>query len=418
MKQKTIPTLLALLIIVGGLVAGTILTQGVQFLTSRASPPHKPSSVKLTNLSDRSISIAWTTDADTTGFIRYGKTKERMETTALDDARSQTAGTTHHITLKNLEAGTAYFYGIGANDEVVDNNGTPFTFTTAPPLAESPPQRPILQGKILGVDGKGVEGSLVFLTLDATTLSALTSASGRWSIPLTDKRTADGRAFLSFPPKQNPVDIFVQTGKGDSASATWNVTFADDTTVPDIKLGEEQKFGDAGAARQADVTVNLRDNDKLATSSPTFSGTGKAGDSLTVTVESDNPQTATIIVNPDGSWNFTPSAQLTPGQHTLTIRTPSGETITRTFTVAGTAPSPSPLPAPSPSPTPSPTPKPSPSPTPRPTPSATPSATTVPVGGGLPDTASFNPIAWMLLLGIILVGGGLVSSFRSQPSSR
>lgn len=82
---------------------------------------------------------------------------------------------------------------------------------------------------------------------------------------------------------------------------------------------------------------SIKEGETINTTSPEFFGKGPASKQITITVESENPQTGTVLVGTNGIWRWSPPSGLTPGTHkiTLTYRDDNGvlRSIVRTFVV-------------------------------------------------------------------------------------
>jgi hypothetical protein len=146
---------------------------------------------------------------------------------------------------------------------------------------------------------------------------------------------------------------------------------------------------------------------------PKIEGEGPPQKKIQIIVQSDPEFSAEIIIGPDGSWQWAPPQNLSPGEHTLTINYYDEEnvlqTITRRFQVAAqgsVSPTPTPIaPLPTKIPTSAPTliatPLPSPT-TPKPiiTITVSPTATI----SGQPITGNLTPLIIFVSLGIVISG--------------
>ena len=65
--DKKFPALLALLIILGGIIVTTILTLGNNLFLIKATPSQNPSDVRVTNISDTSLTVSYTTSDEVVG---------------------------------------------------------------------------------------------------------------------------------------------------------------------------------------------------------------------------------------------------------------------------------------------------------------------------------------------------------------
>src|SRR3989344_1245925 len=138
LSNKRIPTILGLLVLLGGIIAGVALigTQaGGLTLFTKAGPTSTPRQIRITNISDTGFTVSWITDTSVSGYVRYGTEANSLNKNFGDD-RDQISGsvglyTTHHVTLKGLTANTKHFFKIGTGSQLYDENGKPFETTTA-----------------------------------------------------------------------------------------------------------------------------------------------------------------------------------------------------------------------------------------------------------------------------------------------
>jgi hypothetical protein len=402
--DKRIPTILGLLILLGGIGAGIYFVGKNTLFAPQASPEITPKKVKITNIKNDQLTVSWLTTEDTVGLVRYGNTPSL--TTTVPDDREQRSGTqveakTHYVTLTNLQPATKYFFKIGSGSEnnLFDNQGSPYEVTTAPSLGAAPPAD-LANGKILLPSGQPAAGAIVYLTLpQATPLSALVANDGSWVINLATALTPDLTGYAQYDLQTVTVDILAQ---GDTQVAKAQATTANDNPVPEMTLGQNYDFqGEATAqetppqspapqTEEPEIAAQVPSQfptEPLATPSatptnavtltnpaatgetihslrPEIMGTGPAKTVLTITVESPKVHTSTVVVGDDGTWSYTPSENLEPGDHTITIdyvdAQGKDQTLKRTFTVVAATGSAS-LPAftatPSASATPSPSPR-------------------------------------------------------------
>lgn len=449
-RQHKIPTILGLLTLIMGLVIGVFLVQGGQVFFLRAAPEISPSQVKITNLTSNSFSVSWLTEKETNGFVKFGETSS-LEQTALDD-RDQMTGknesfVTHHVTVKNLKPKTHYLFKISSGGRFFDKEGQLYEVTTAPVLTIAPPASDIASGIILNPDGSPAAEVIVYLTLANTTpQSTLVRSGGNWFIPLNTALSADLSSFAQYDKEAQIEEIFVQGSQGQTATVL--TTTGNDNPVPEITLGKAYDFrqkvpeeqltptptpmsleetpSSLGGSRfsfpsitpsppsetELSITNPLEEGEKLNTQKPEFAGTGPAGKTIQILVESPSYNGNAVVKN-DGSWSWTPPTGLPPGEHKITISY-LGKTLTRTFTVlaAGTSETPSFTATPSATLAPSPTP--TKTATASPTPTATASArTSMPsTAGGVPTSGDLTPTFLVSIMGLGLILSGFVVKSR------
>lgn len=241
--NKRFPTILGLLVLFGALGAGVFfIGTGPGIFTPRATPQTTPKNVKITNVTDTTMTVSFITDESTSSFLQYGTTATSLTSREGDD-RDQLAGNvsnynTHHITLRNLQANTTYFFtiGTGANTQF-DNNGRPYSVkTTEKGGSQSTAQT--IYGTVLTKDSTPADGSIVYVAIEnGGELSTLVRSSGTWAIPLSALRGVEGKEAPQIN-TNTLMQIFVQ-GKTPQDSATLTTTVGQPQfPVKTITLGE------------------------------------------------------------------------------------------------------------------------------------------------------------------------------------
>ena len=446
-REKKIPTILAVLFLLVSLFAGVLLIQKGQVFFLKASPEITPGEMKITNLSFSSFTVSWTTEKETSGFIRFGETSSLGQTFA--DDRDQISGSTgsfqaHYVTLKNLKPKTTYFFKLGSGGKIFDNSGKPYEIATAGTISGTFPPSDLVSGTILGSDNTPADGAIVYLKMaNVTPQSALVRSSGSFIIPLSAALSENLSGFASYDKEAQIEEIFVQGGLRGTATAI--ATTKNDNPLPEITLGksydfrqvlppEEEKgifpspspqpepevqatpsskfsFGELAPPTEATGSVELtitspEKNEKISTQKPEILGTGPVNQTIQIVIESPT-YTGTVKTDSQGNWSFTPSTNLTPGIHTVKVSF-GGKTISQTFTVLAAGESELPAFTATPSatiiPSPTPTPKLTPSPT------ATPSARTAmpATEAGVPSPGYLTPTFSVFIMGLVFILIGFV----------
>lgn len=478
--QARIPTLFGLGILVLGVVAGiVVLGQGTLGFLPRASADAVPQDIRITNITDTGFTVSFLTEAPAPGYLEYGTSASQTKVQVRDDrdqlANSVGSFTSHHITVKGLVPVTQYYFRLGTGSGAAfDNNGQPFTVRTARAVAPSSEAR-TAYGNVNTEVGNPADGALVYITIQgASPLSAQVKSNGSWAMPLASVRSLDLSSQVTID-DSTPVKIEVQgvrrgdtlllnttvgqtmplqslqfgqpatTGTGDAAGSTATTANTDTSTQtqPDTTGatggadGTANNFGSlysglegSQTATSEAVKIRLQEDEILNTTKPEFQGSAPPGGYVQIELHSETPYYGAVATKADGSWNWSPPADLEPGEHTITVTfvDEKGETqrVQRNFIVqAGAASTPaftSSSSAVVPTPTPTPTlvaQAPTPIPTLPPTSPATRSAATVasvsaqPVSGSVGSTIMLAMIA----LACFVVGGSVTAWSWWQPAS-
>lgn len=410
--NKRIPTIFGIGLVVLGIVLTTVIVRIQTSLRSNAGASQEPQNVKVTNLSDSSFTITYQTDAAATGSVNYGKSKE-LGNIQLEDLPKNV----HSITIEKLDPSTKYYLVVVSSQNTFLNNGAPFEISTGPSISSPSAAKTAIKGKVILPDGNAPNEALVYLSTDNSQLLSTTAVKdGEFNFSLKGLRTDDLSSYLEVK-KDTVLKLFAV-----SNSLKSTVLFSGENTysIPTITLSNDYDFTKESvpvASRSAQPSFpsittksgNLKPQilipkkeQTLTNQKPQFQGTSLPNEIVEIIIHSDENIQTQVTADGLGNWTYRPTTNLSPGVHTITIRTRDSEgiltTIMQSFTVfaAETA-----------TPTQAITPTSIPNPTPTVilmlTPTPIPSISSLPIEakGGLPPTG--NPP-------ILLIIGGIVST--------
>lgn len=386
---KTIPTLLALILLAVTVFLGVFLIKRSQTFSLKANPQNTPREVKITNVSDTSFTVSWTTAASISGFLGFGETNQLGQ--SAEDDRDKGTGTketyfSHYVTVQNLKASTKYYFKIYAGSLAFDNNGKPYEITTGPTINLPLPAADTAFGVILEAGGNPAKGAIVYLGLANTTpLSSLVKNDGSWVIPLSMARNLSLTNYSSYDKEIQVEEIFVQGANLGTATAI--CTTKNDNPVPSLTLGQTydfrqptptgQAFSGGMGFQETDLTLspaptagltktpsvqptskpgfnlepsaslpaegsrlnilNPQEGETINTQRPEIIGTAPSEKILEISIESDLPLSGQILTDQTGDWKWNPPADLPAGEHTITVsfKDDNGliQKVTRKFTV-------------------------------------------------------------------------------------
>lgn len=423
LQSRHIPTIVGILILVGGLVGGIFLANSATtgFLP-RASPETTPKNIKVTNVTDTSFTVSWITDSKTTGYIKYGTVANTLSLTATDD-RDQVSGTTgtyrtHHVTIRGLKASTAYYYKLGTTSTLLyDNNGQPYQTSTTTAVSSN---ARTIYGQVLLSTQTGVGGALVYISSpDMAPLSVITQSTGSFVLSLSQARTKSLTSAATLSDSM-PLDVFIQ---GDDATSVITATLDLAQPLPDVTLGKNQDLTQAAptsaavtptpnltmteiqskfsAQLLAPPTESSSSAQTLKISAPAEGSVqtirkpkilGEAPKSTRIALQFMGPTNlkTTILSTSAGVWSYTPTSLLPNGDYTLTATaTSSGKTESSQihFSVAVATP------------------------TPRPVVESASTSATLPVSGNQEMTVM------LVLAGVLLMSSGIVFASQSTKQS-
>lgn len=443
MKKNTIPTIFGIILLAIGLVIGVVLVQNQQIFKSGASGDAAPKDIRITNVTDESFTVSWVTEKETGGFIKWGENTNLGKTFGGGGIADVL---THSVTITSLKPLTNYFFTINSGGEDYDNNGSPWQIQTGPTLSKNP-STTLLSGSLIDENSTPIKDALIYVSISgAQPLSTQTSSTGAWVIPVSEIRTEklDNIFVVS---DMTPITIFANFGPFGVSTAQSIVK--NSKPAPAMTLGKVHDFrnienSSTGDVSEASVTLpetqsqtsgfdtspvsasagptlnvtleSISQGEVITTTDPEFFGKGPKGTLVTVTVESE-VVTEKLAIKNDGTWSWSPPANLEPGPHKITISWKDAKGITRTlvrnFIVsAAEGPAfestPSASLSPSPSLLPSSTPKASTLPSLSPTTlaSAIPTATVSATPSPIMDSGSLTPTLVLSIMGIgtILLG--------------
>lgn len=447
------PTILGVLVLLFGVVAGVFLISSKQLLSLRANPGEEPVYVTLSNVTDTAFSVSWITNVAVTGTVVYGTDENALSQRTADD-RDQDQGTvasypTHQVSVgkfRPLSPSTDYYFVIQSGSTVYDNSGKPYHVKTGP-LLRGQASTDSVSGKVVHADGTPAEGAIVYLILpNAYPQSTLVTSSGNWIIPLGLSRSADLTALAVYDQQAAIAEIFVQgTGNGEASNASVVLTNARPT--PLITLGQKYDWRTPGAVgqiddrQQADAQPQGEDiqptmqprtsfgleplaspsaitqdvmirypgaSENISVSRPAIIGTGPKGTKLSILIQSASKITGAVTIGSDGTWTFNVPADLPPGSHTVTATYTDAlgvlKKVSKSFTVLAAESN-----VPAFVATPSATLAPTPVPTATPAPTAPPRVTLPSTGSGVPASGETTPTLLLVFLGLLVMGAGIFS---------
>ncbi|MBC8477036.1 MAG: carboxypeptidase regulatory-like domain-containing protein, partial [Dehalococcoidia bacterium] len=186
-------------------------------------PPPEISDIQVSNITDRSFTVSWITNVDTTGQVSYG-TSGAMGDTADDDRGGTTEDDTHHVTISSLVANTTYYFDVVSGVTTDDNSGAHYTVTTGPGLDFKMPE--MISGTAYQMDGSTpAEGAILYATIGTSqVLSGLVNSNGTWGLNIAAVRAADYQTYYSHSDSD---DILLEVnGGGVVGSAEQTITIA------------------------------------------------------------------------------------------------------------------------------------------------------------------------------------------------
>lgn len=375
-KEKSIPSILGVILLIICLAAGVYLSARKTYFSPQASGDCHPNNLQITNITQRSVSISFITSSPC------------LSTLSLNDLTfrnliSLTVSQVHYFEASNLENQKNYTFSLVIGEKTYTN--AQYTFTTASIPTTAIPNSNLAWGKVFTPGHLPANNTIVYLNIPgASPLSSYTTTEGNWNVSLANSFNESKTDWFTTPSSPISEDIVVIAADGSTTQISH--TTARNNPVPDIIIGQNsldsssfptQPLGALPTSAQIDnsgvinlTLTNPREGDILNTAQPEFFGSASPNSTVNIEIHSDNIISGQSTSSQTGQWLWTPPQNLSPGEHTITVKsynqtTGIWDTISRKFTVFAAAsgpaftasqsatisPSPSLVPTISPSPT-------------------------------------------------------------------
>lgn len=339
--EKHIPTIFGLLLLLASIFGGVILTSQKSGFSSKASGSCEPINPQITNVTDNSAIISFSTNNDCLSSININN-----QIISADSSKK-----IHYFEVSSLKENSDYVFSIISGGKTFESSN--FQVSTAKKPSTQPTASNLAWGKVVTSDGKDASNVLVYLNIPgAYPLSALTTSSGNWNIPLSASFNEAKNDW--FKPMSNiEEEIFVIAPDKDITQVTNNTSL--NNPVPNIIIGQSILTGPevkteesagilpltggeiSNSNKKLDIS-NPSEDETISTKKPEFFGTASDKTKITIEVHSSEVINGETLSDSDGTWKWSVPKDLSPGEHTITISAENKETgvietITRKFIV-------------------------------------------------------------------------------------
>lgn len=347
--NKRIPTIFALIVLIGIIGTSTYLIQKGVFYVGKAAPDTQPQNLSISNITDSSFTVVFTTSGQTDSVIAMSNASTGNSITF--DDRDKKSGAhnkyfSHHISVPNLSSNTTYAFKLIVGGK--DYQSSAYSVKTGQPIANPPFAQNPLFGKVLLPDGSIATDSIVTaITEDSQIISAITDNKGEFILPTNSLRN---KAIIDYV-KLNNNSSFTITVFRQLMSATVKTTFSIAQNLPPITLLQQYVFtqtNEQASTQSSQLTVSSpksssktvdiispKQGESFVDFRPQFNGTSYPNSNVTLSVAGLLQQQ--VITKADGTWSYKADPQLPQGKHVITLTTtdPQGEkiTISRTFNI-------------------------------------------------------------------------------------
>ncbi len=419
-REFHFPTILGVLILLAGTVAGIVVVRTNNNPSSQASGDCSPGSLQVTNVTDKSVDITFITTSSCSSTIS-------LANRLINDVRNPAASysvKTHYFQIDNLNASTDYTYQVISGGQTYTN--TSYKITTAAKPPGSIPVANVAWGKIYNSDNSPASSAIIYINIPgASPLSSYVTTNGNWNIALATSLDESHSNWFTVPPNTNE-DITVISENNPPLSLTGNTN--NNNPVPDIIIGQttDLNFQTANPTTAVGVisvvpnvsstsTITItspKDGEFIAGKTPQFIGTATPNSQVQLSLTSavENLSTTITAAN-DGGWGWSLTQDLIAGQKTLTASS-GNATVSRQFYVSDTISGPAFVASPSATDVPTPPVYYAPTAVPTDIPTLTPTAivrrTYPATNSGMPATGNVGPTIITTTAGIVVAIIGLL----------
>lgn len=349
-RERSFPTIIGAIFLLVSLFGGVYLTSQNQSTQTRASGDCSPDNLQVTNITHQSAAVSFITSSSCLASLSIDN-RMIVDTRFQVTSTSPTSTKIHYFQIFNLQENKQYSFEIVSGGKNITE--PTYILTTAKKPQGEIPQSNLAWGKILTPEQLPATNVILYLNIPgASPLSSFVTTQGNWSISLAYSYN-DAKDSWFLPPSEGlEEDIIVISDDGSPTQIT-NSTNRNNP-VPDITIGNNtlpdtpnnsQSSGqlpslDSAASGTTSVLeiYNPKNGESLNTSKPQFFGSAPANSEVVITVESEQTFNGTTSSTSSGDWNWSLPGNLTPGEHTVTVKTKNPvtgvwETIQRKFFV-------------------------------------------------------------------------------------
>lgn len=241
MKDISIPTILAIAILLVGIVDGVIYTKNQQIFKVKASFLLRPTNVRVSNIEDASFTVSWTTDKKAVGFVHWGQKETNINKFSMDT--NPESSNIHYVDIKDLSPNTSYFFKINSGGEEFDNNGSNWQVHTGKSISDQK-EANIMSGRILTARGQPAVRAVVYGVVGGSSpISTITTNEGLWTLNIAKARTLSLDRLITIDERTTPIEIQVHADPDGIALASMYPISA--KPAPPIIIGKTQNFKNA-----------------------------------------------------------------------------------------------------------------------------------------------------------------------------
>lgn len=202
-------------------LSATVILLGLIFTSS-----FPPNELKISNITENSLSISWISQKSVRQKVYYSAKPLNplslllvqilpLKINSTSDDFGSISSTVHHVTLKNLEPETQYYFAIanGFRFYKADKLNTPLPPIKTASSLKNPPSLYPCYGTILDFANEMPKDPIIVYlsSSDSSLISIFTNSAGNYSLDLANLRTKDLKEIYNF--SQNP-NLILETQGG------------------------------------------------------------------------------------------------------------------------------------------------------------------------------------------------------------
>lgn len=322
-----------------------LLTIGMSFFmrnlrvstNSRASQTTPPVNVTVSNITNASATVSFTTTQEASAFVHFGKrgTAQSLISYDVRDTQKPTKRTAHYITLTNLNTNSNYDFTIQINGKAYKN--AKYSFQTFGSIQSSPGHSPLF-GKVVKKSLAPAQGILATLTLPhiatSQVFTTVSDTDGSWMIAIPLVQDKNGNPLTL----KDATTVYIDFTDGITSSHVVT-TLLQASPLQSVVLGRDKKSSEVlGSETQNIALKNLQiafpqNGAVIPSRFVRFRGIAQASSTLHLTIEPIHIE-ASVQSNTDGVWEFQNTTALTAGKYTLNVNSEAEKASTSvSFTI-------------------------------------------------------------------------------------
>ncbi len=338
-SEKRIPSLFAIgTLLLSILVTSYFLQQKTNY-QGHASISSVPQDVTISNLTDTSFTVSYTTNSLLLGSLSYGPNSSlgKVQLDQIDNAGKSLPHYIHYFNVTGLLPNTPYYFTIASGGQTYENtNSQPYIIKTFQNIHSKPLSQHSISGKLELPDGSTPDEALIYLQSNSFSLiSELINQTQNFSIPLSQIRSTNGTNYFAITP-QTMLRLVASTQSYTTIVSLFTIntnplpllTLSNSYSFPPIQNNSHllllQSFPSVILRAQLVQSTTLgftspKKNQNFNDPQPRFEGTALPNSKIEIDIQDNANIKTETTSDSNGQWTFRPNSPLSVGVHTITI---------------------------------------------------------------------------------------------------